>query len=231
MDATHRSHRAHGRHGAERLHRRRDLVLPDPRRERRQHLRDHRDPERVRHARGVGSFDRQTAASDLTILSSWTVPQSELYSIPTSARPRRSSLPSSMVCPAAGRCPQQERPLLRLGPEQSGCRSGVADDGSPIPPAAPSRSSQRLGMGHDVVRGRRQHHHQRHELLREHLGPQPGDRRLHLADCVQGSMTAGITEVPGMLIDGLRRRGQDHLHKQHQRQHRVHLLTEGRGGR
>ncbi len=53
MNAKHRNHRARGRHGAERLHRRGDLVFPDPRHEQRHHLRHDRDAQRVRHTRIV----------------------------------------------------------------------------------------------------------------------------------------------------------------------------------
>ena len=121
-------------------------------------------------------------ASDLTILSSWTIPQSELYStIRTSARPRRSSPPPSMACSRSlvgalnknGLFYAWDRNDLAAGPVW---QTRIAD-----PAGGPLSIVSAAWDGHDAVRGRRQYDHQRHELLREHLRARPGDRSVHLA--------------------------------------------------
>ena len=182
---------------------RRDLVLPGGRRERRQHLRDDRDARRCTPGELAPSIVK-LRASDLTILSSWTVPsRRSCLAIPTSAPPRRSSPPPSTASPARSseRSTRTASSTPGTGPTWPPDRCGSRR--SPIPPGARCRSSRPSWDGSRLYVGGRQHDHQRHELLREHLRARPGDRRVPVADCVQRLHDRrGSPWCPGVLIEG-----------------------------
>ena len=120
-------------------------------------------------------------ASDLSIVSSWTVPvnlqtagDADFGGTPTVFTATINGVPRALVGD------QQGRPVLRLGQEQPGRGPGVAvDDRRPQrePPL------DRVGFLRREVPlcGRWRGDDQRHELLRERLRARPGDRRVHLA--------------------------------------------------
>ena len=147
-------------------------------------------------------------ASNLTILSSWTVPTSEqtfgdedfggtptLFTATINGVQRQlvGAIDEDGLFFAWDRSDLAAGPLSAMNDRQSERQSALDPLG-------------RLGRQVSVC-GRRQRDHQRRRLLRKPQRLGSRDRRVRLA-LVQDFMTGGITEIPGMIIEGVGAGGQ-----------------------
>ncbi|MGO9880317.1 MAG: IPT/TIG domain-containing protein [Acidimicrobiales bacterium] len=141
-------------------------------------------------------------ASDLTILSSWTVPQSQIYddpdfgSTPTLFTAVINGVPTELVgaINKNGIFYAWDRNDLAAGPVW---QTRIADPaGGPLSIVSATWDGTRLyvGGGNALINGA-----SCYENISA-LNPATGD--FIWRACVQGSMTSGITEVPGILIMG-----------------------------
>jgi len=141
-------------------------------------------------------------ASDLTILSSWTVPQSELYSdpdfgtTPTLFTAVINGVSRSLVgaLDKNGLFYAWDRTNLAAGPVWQARIANPA--GGPLSIVSATWDGTRLyvGGGNAMVNG---------TSCYENISAlNPATGAFIWRTCVPGSMTAGITEVPGVLIEG-----------------------------
>ena len=153
---------------------------PAPRHEQWHHLRHDRDAERVRHAR-IAPAIVQLPASNLTILSSWTIPPDRLIlrsrlrldPDPLYGHHRRSGA-------AAGRRHSTRTASSTPGTGTNRRRSGVGGEDR-RPCRQSPRSSRPLGTGLELYIGGGNTIINGTSCYENHLRPQPGDGSLHLA--------------------------------------------------
>jgi hypothetical protein len=141
-------------------------------------------------------------ASDLTVLSSWTIPPSELYSDPDfGATPTLfTAVINGVQRQLVGAIDKNglfyawDRNNLAAGPVW---QTRIADPaGGPLSIVSASWDGSRLyvGGGNAIING---------TSCYENLSAlNPATGAFIWRSCVQGSMTSGITEVPGMIIMG-----------------------------
>ncbi len=141
-------------------------------------------------------------ASDLTILSSWTVPPSELYDDPDFG-----STPTLFTATINGVARQLvgainkdglffawDRNNLAAGPVWQTRIANPAGGPLSIVSAAWDGSRLYVGGGNTIING---------TSCYENISAlNPATGAFIWRSCVQGSMTSGITEVPGMLVEG-----------------------------
>jgi outer membrane protein assembly factor BamB len=141
-------------------------------------------------------------ASDLTILSTWVIPQNELYSDPDfGATPTLftaviDGVPRSLVgaLDKNGLFYAWDRTDVAAGPVWQTRIANPAGGPLSIVSAAWDGTRLYVGGGNTIING---------VSCYENISAlDPATGAFDWRSCVQGSMTAGITEVPGMLIQG-----------------------------
>ncbi|HLN43629.1 MAG TPA: IPT/TIG domain-containing protein [Acidimicrobiales bacterium] len=141
-------------------------------------------------------------ASDLTVLSSWTIPQSELFSDPDfgSTPTLFSAVINGVSRSLVGALNKDglffawDRSDLAAGPVWQTRIANPAGGPLSIVSASWDGSQLYVGGGNTIING---------VSCYENISAlNPATGAFIWRSCVQGSMTAGITEVPGVLIEG-----------------------------